>query len=382
MALIGLICSDADERNRLSLIAGEAGHLVHGAAGLQETIELLREKRPRLLLVVDSESQDAQTVIREAARFSPLLPIVVALKNRDANRAVALMRQGAAEVIAPPWTRENIRACLAKTMRLQGTAFSVETPPRPRSASFYFFFVLAFFAVCFGALALKRQAQLKAQALAARDYWDLPYKHPASMAFDGREMWIVDWFTQSLYLHDGSGLALRRLVHLTAETPVALTFATDAVWTVTASGMIVRRMKNAALSPLEKYKDAAPNTLGMAFDGLYLWTCDSRLNQLHKHLIDAQLTVVASYPYPGIKPAALAFDGKTLWSLDAANRELIEHNLERPDEAVARVPLPEYRDGRFKPVGLGWDGGRFWTVGEKEHESGPARVFRHAAVRF
>ncbi|OGR82624.1 MAG: hypothetical protein A3J74_06610 [Elusimicrobia bacterium RIFCSPHIGHO2_02_FULL_57_9] len=382
MAIIGVVCADEDERARLSLIAGESGHLVHGAPRLEQALEILRENRPRLMLVVDSSEQDAQSVMREMSRVSPLLPVVVALKNRDANRAVALMRQGAAEVIAPPWTRENIRACLAKTMRLQGTAFSVETPPRPRSVLLYFFFVLAFFAVCFSALALKRQAWLKAQALAARDFWDLPYKHPAAMGFDGKELWIVDWFTQSLYLHDANGLALRRLVHLTAETPVALTFATDAVWTVAASGMIIRRMKNAALTPLEKYKDAAPNTLGMAFDGLYLWTCDSRLNQLHKHLIDFQLSLVASYPYPGFRPAALVFDGKTLWSLDAANRELIQHNLERPDEAVGRVPLPEYRDGRFKPVGLGWDGERFWTVGEKERESGPARVFRHAVVRF
>jgi len=36
------------------------------------------------------------------------MPVVVALKSRDANRAVASMRVGAAEVVAPPWTRENL----------------------------------------------------------------------------------------------------------------------------------------------------------------------------------------------------------------------------------------------------------------------------------
>jgi len=76
---------------------------------------------------------------------------------------------------------------------------------------------------------------------------------------------------------------------------------------------------------------------------------------------------------------ALAFDGKTLWSLDSANRELVRHNLERPDEATGRVSLPEYRGGEFKPMGLAWDGTRFWTIAERVPKgSGPARLFKHA----
>jgi hypothetical protein len=77
----------------------------------------------------------------------------------------------------------------------------------------------------------------------------------------------------------------------------------------------------------------------------------------------------------------LTWDGHYLWSLDSANHELIRHNLERPDEATARVPLPEYSAGGYRPVGLAYDGERFWSVGERlPQDTGPARLFRHAAV--
>ncbi len=378
MATIGLVCGNEQDRERLALMAGEAGHLVHGAGRLPEVVEILRENRPKLMLVVDSPQQDAETLVREILRVSPLIPVVVALKDRDASRAVRLMRTGASEVVAPPWTREALQSCVAKALRLPGTVFSVTRVPRPPTAQAYFFTVLLFFCAAFGWMTLQRQAKLRQETLERRDYWDLPYKHPAGMAFDAGRLWIADWFTQSAYSHDPATMEMRRIVHFTDEVPVALAFGADAVWTAAASGRIDRRMKDARWTSVQHYADAAPNTLGMAFDGLYLWTCDSRRHQIHKHLLDADLTTVASYRYPGLVPAALVFDGKDLWSLDAVNRELIRHNIERPDEALERIALPEYKDGRYRPAGLAWDGERFWSVGEAiPKDSGPARVFRH-----
>jgi hypothetical protein len=153
----------------------------------------------------------------------------------------------------------------------------------------------------------------------------------------------------------------------------------DAVWSVTAKGAVVRHMRDASLTPVQTYTGVAAGTAGIAYDGLYLWTCDPARRQIYKRLTDAALTVVATYRYPGAEPEALVFDGKSLWSLDAGNRELVRHNLERPDEATGRVSLPEYADGGYKPRGLAWDGTRFWTLAEKlPKDSGPARLFEHA----
>jgi CheY-like chemotaxis protein len=373
------LCGNESDRERLSLLAGESGHQVHGAGRLAEAVEVLRELRPRLVLIVDSPQQDAEILLRELLRVSPLLPAVVVLKERDATRAVRLMRAGAAEVVAPPWTREALESCLSKASRLPGTVYSVARSPRRPSAPAYFFAVLLFFCAAFGTVAVRRQARLAREAQERKDYWDLPYKHPAGLAFDSGSLWVADWFSQSLYAHDPSSLAVRRVVHFTEEPPVGVAFGEGAVWTAAGSGRIVRRMKDARFSAVQSYPAAAPSTFGMALDGLYLWTCDARKKQISKHLLDADLTVVASYKYPGAAAAALAYDGKTLWSLDAVNRELIRHNLERPDEAVERIALTEYSDGIYRPAGLAWDGERFWSVGQAlTRDLRAARLFRHS----
>lgn len=382
MAIIGLLCSDEADRRRLSLIAGESGHLIHGAARLQDAVELLRERRPRLMLVVDSPGHDAAVVVREMLRAAPLMPVVVALTDRDATRAVALMRTGAAEVVPPPWTRESLQACLSKSLRFQGTSIALTRRPRSRALPLYFAAVALFLGSAFGYHAHQRSQQLAALASQGeRRRWDLPYRHPSSMAFEGGKLWVSDWFSQSVYVHDARTIGVARVIHFPDETPMAFTVAADSAWTADAAGMIVRRIKDAKLTAVGRAP--APRTLGLAFDGLYLWQLEGGEKPvIRKRLPDASLTVMGAFKYPGVKPAALCWDGRELWSLDAGNRELVRHNLERPDEAVERVSLPEYKDGLYRPVALGFDGERFWTIGERQpKDSGPARLFKHAPLK-
>jgi DNA-binding response OmpR family regulator len=380
MAIIGLICSDEEDRRRLALMAGEAGHLIHGAARLQDAVELVRERRPRLMLVVDSDATDASVIVREMSRAAPLLPVVVALKDRDASRAVALMRTGAAEVVAPPWTRDSLAACLSKSLRFQGTAISLAPRRRSFNGPLYAAAVLLFAAAAFGYKAHMRAEQVKRDLeLSRRQHWDLPYRHPAAMAFSDGKLWVADWFTQSVYVHDPATRAVERVVYFTDEMPAALAIGGDSAWTVNSAGKIARRQKDGKLSVLAR--TPGPRTLGLAFDGLYLWTLDADKRLIRKRLPDDALTEIASFPYPGSKGAALVWDGRSLWSLDAGNRELVRHNLERPDEALEKISLPEYRDGTYRAVAAAFDGKTFWTVGERvPRDSGPARLFRHEGL--
>ncbi|HAZ08984.1 MAG TPA: hypothetical protein DCZ01_10820 [Elusimicrobia bacterium] len=380
MAEIGVLAAETGDREELLALLGELGHRADGAAGLKQAVESARESKPRAFLVVDGGGCDAEVLTRELVRSYPLLAVVVALKTRDASRAVALMRAGAFEVVAPPWTREDLKACVAKSLRFQGTALApVRLAPRRRSAVWYVLAVGAFFAASLGVVSLRRAERLRRAEAARVDHWDLPVSHPAGLAFDGKDLWVVDWFSQSLYAHSRTDAKVRTLRHLTAETPVAAVFATEAVWTATADGTVIKRMNDAKLTPLERFLNAAPGAAGIAFDGLYLWTLDARAKILRKHLLDAFLTVVASYRAPGLKPVALVWDGAALWTLDAGDRLLRRHNLERPEEFLAAIPLPEYGDGIFLPTGLAWDGERFWSVAERRDGKGPARLYRHGS---
>jgi DNA-binding response OmpR family regulator len=378
MAAIGLLAAETGDREELAVLLGELGHEAESSARLAETLEFASARRPRAFVIVDGGGADAEVLTRELSRAFPLTPVVAALKTRDATRAVALMRAGAVEVVAPPWTREDLRACVAKSLRSPGTVLSpVRLAPRRRSPVWYALAVGVFLAAALGAASLKR-ARENARAAAARvDKWVLPVSHPAGLSFDGRDLWVVDWFSQSLYATSRADARVLAVRHLTAETPVAAAFSSDAVWTVSADGTVVRRMRDAKLTPLQRFPRAAPNSAGLAFDGLYLWTLDAHSGTLSKRLLDESLTVVSRTKLTGLKLAALVWDGKALWALDAGDRVLRRYDPSDVLHAVAVLPLPEYADGVYAPTGLAWDGERFWTVAERRDGKGPAQLARH-----
>ena len=378
MAAIGLLAKEAADRELLGLMLGELGHRTEGAGRLEEALEFARERGTKAFLLVDGGGADAESLTRELIRAFPLMPIVVALKVRDASRAVALMRVGAAEVVAPPWTPEDLKASVSKGLRFQGTALSVAAAaPLSRSPIWYALAVGLFLAAGLGVASLKRVDANRAAAAARVDRWELPVRHPAGLAFDGKSLWLVEWFTQSFYALSPNDTSVQIVRHLTAETPVAAAFTAEAMWTVSADGTVIRRMRDDKMTPLARYGKAAPNCAGLAFDGLYLWTLDARAKALRKHLVDRELSVIATYKWRGSKAAGLVFDGRSLWTLDAADRRLVRYGLERPEEPIDGIPLSEYAEGNFIPTGVSWDGARFWTVGEARDGRSPARLVRH-----
>jgi CheY-like chemotaxis protein len=379
VAILGVIGSSHEDREALRLLAGEAGHLAHSAPGLPETVELIRERRPRAIVLADEGGADAEKAVREILRMAPLMPVVVAQERRDASRAVALLRAGASEVVAAPWTKEDFAACLSKALRGQGPSLSLRAGPAARwGAPFYLFAVALFFAASFGALSVRRAAERREAEARKRTHWDMPYQHPSGLAFDGKRLWAIEWYSQSFFAHRREDGSVESVLHFPVDAPLAVSFAADSVWSVDAQGGVYRRMRDEKLTILQRYAGAAPSSDGVVFDGLYLWTCDAHQRIIRKHLVDDKLTVLATYPYAGGRPAALVYDGTALWSLDSANREILRHNLERPEEVTRRVSLGEYADGAYVPVGLTWDGTRFWTLGQRvPAEAGPARLFAH-----
>lgn len=378
MSAIGILAAEADDRRELALLLGELGHAAEAAGGLDEALAAARERTPRAFLVVDGAGADAERLTRELSRAYPLLPVVAALKSRDAGRAVTLMRAGALEVVAPPWSRAELKACVAKSLRGSGTALSpLRAPPRRRSALWYVLALGTFLAAGLGTASLRRAERLRREAAARVDRWALPVSHPSGLAFDGRDLWVIDWFTQSFYQTRRDGAATSSVRHLTAETPVAAAFTADGLWTVVADGTVARRSRDAKLTELQRWPSAAPNCAGVAFDGLYLWFLDARARTLTKRLPDERLSVLSTSRVPDLAPAGLAWDGRSLWTLDAGDRALRRHDLERPGLVVAVLPLPEYADGTHAPKGLAWDGERFWTVAERRDGKGPALLSRH-----
>lgn len=382
MATVTVLSEREEPRRGLALAIEELGHRVAQAHAVREAVDLLAELKPQLLIVAcDPGSRLAEHVLGEVDRVQPLLPVVVALERRSAARAVDLLRAGAYEVVAPPWTAENLSPTLAKALRFKGVAFEASAPMEPKKVkgSKLILAVAAVLAAA-GAWRALKPAPAPPPPAPRTLAWDLPYSHPAGLAFHEGELWVTDWYSQTVYRLDPKTLATKRAIHYPKETPTALALTRDSLWIAAAGGVLVRHMLDETLTPLARVPDRLGPSLGVAYDGLYLWTVDMKTKKMHKRILDETLTEVEAYDYPGTQPAALAWDGKSLWSLDAGSRELVRHALEHPGRVTLRTTLPEYADGRFKPTGLAFDGERFWTAAERTRGAGPGRIIRHVVM--
>lgn len=381
MAVIAVIASEDNERQDLRLAVEELGHRAASAPDIKRVLEIVREHRPRLVVVAQSPGErTAESLLGEMRHEAPMTPVIVAMSGRKAARAVELMKAGAFEVLSPPWTPENLSGALNKALRFRGTRIdsSSAAPKRGILGWAVLAAAVALFAAGGAWLSGRIDSAKIADAPVAATEWDLPYSHPAGLAIRGTELWVSDWFSQTIHRHDMKTKAAVRSIHLPREIPGAIAFAADALWVAAHPRRLIKHLLDDELTTAGVFTDLRPQTVGAAYDGLYLWTCDAANSRLYKRILDERLSVVAAYDYPGGIASALAYDGKSLWSLDTGNRELVEHDIAEPTRILRRVPLNGYRSGKWKPTGLAFDGARFWTVAESQPRGqGPGRLFVH-----
>lgn len=375
MAKIELVHSDEKAGRDLAGLLTGLGHEVFRVQDASSALQGMKSFQPELMVLADPVAGGScESLMGEVSREAPFLPMLVALSQRDAQRAVELMGLGAFDCIAPPWTAEAVKPCVLKALRFPGAPMSL-LPAQPSSGKKYYTAGAVLAAALFAAGIYFFWNLFLPGTTAMTVSWELPYSHPAGLAWDGKSFWIADWYTQSIYRHDLSSLRVDRVYAVPGEVPVALTFAEGAVWVAGSSGNAEKRLLDGDFSRGARRKIPGNVPSCLSYDGVYLWSCDAKANVLRRHLLDENLTAVEAFPYPGARPAALAFDGKFLWSLDDAKLELLKHDIQRPSQVLRRYRLPEYSSQNLKPAGLAWDGRHFWSVAERD--KGQGRIIRH-----
>lgn len=376
MAKIELVHCDEKAGRELEVLLRGLGHEVLRVGEASSALRSLKSFGPELLVLADPvPGSSCESVMREVSREAPFLPVLAALSERDAQRAVELMKAGAIDCIAPPWTAEAVKPCVLKALRFPGVSMGL-LPDKPSSGSRYYYGGAVLASALFAAGIYFFWNLFLPRTTAMTVSWDLPYSHPAGLAWDGKSFWIADWYTQAVYRHEPSSLNVDRVHAVPGEVPVALAFAEGAVWVAGSSGYAEKRLLDGDFSRGARRKVPGNVPSCLAYDGVYLWSCDARGNVLRRHLLDEKLTAAETFPYPGARPAALAFDGKFLWSLDDSRLELLKHDLQRPSQVLRRYRLPEYSSQNLKPAGLAWDGRYFWSVAERD--KGRGRIIRHS----
>jgi len=146
------------------------------------------------------------------------------------------------------------------------------------------------------------------------DQFAIPYQNPSSLFWRGDTLWVLDWFSQSIYVH---------------------------------------RMKGDDLPIIKTYHLSGSHVIGFTLVGDFLYTSDSWTKKIRKHRLDDFLTVLATYPAPGPGPSALFWDGKYVWCSDVMEGKIYQlEPLERlvkiaSFKAPARATVGFYKDANF-----------------------------------
>ena len=132
MALIEIASGSDADRDRLSGMFKNLGMETVSASGIEDAVTVAEKTRPRAVFLAENpEGAPVEVFIREILRVAPLVPVVVCLNERNASRAVELMKEGAFDCVASPWTEGTLRPVVRKALRISGTGLDLSKSPVP-----------------------------------------------------------------------------------------------------------------------------------------------------------------------------------------------------------------------------------------------------------
>ncbi|HAH31918.1 MAG TPA: hypothetical protein DCL44_06350 [Elusimicrobia bacterium] len=358
-----IITSSEKERLILAGIFKNLGADTVFSMDLNDTLSIFEKARPKAVFMVDGQDPPSEIKLRELRRVAPFLPLVVMLKNRDASRAVALMKLGAFDCAQTPWTEEEMRPLYKKTLDLGGTPLELEEKPPEKDNT-----KLVVFAVMAALLAGMASGWFYASNRYTRKppaptEISLPYSHPTGIALEGDNVLISDWYTQALYTHNAADFRIKSVTSLPEEPIAAMTASADALWLQTAPGVIEKRLKAPGMKLMNRIQTGRTGVAGICHDGLYFWLAYND-NILSKRLPDNNFTEIGHYLYPGKKITALACDTRFLWVADEGLKALVKMPLDQPETLLSSSEIKQYSRKALKITGLASKDGKIWFTAE------------------
>ncbi len=337
MAKILVVDDEPDMIWAISNVLLSENHSVVSVNSGEEALAKVKDNSIDLVLLdFRLPGMDGIQILEQIKRLRPELPVIMVTGYGGVEEAVQSIKLGAAHYLSKPFDNDQLVEAVSKALEMNtlksgglfGKRLAEKMGPTPKedkkpsapsvskkSKNSVFPLVAAAFILV--GFFLGGIFYFKAREASDREFV-IAHSKVSGLAFSGNQLWVTDWFTQTIerYEFEGGKLTL--------------------IKTVTVPGA---------------------HLTGIAAGGGFLFTCDSWKKQIFKHVQDDRLTIAETYPSPGTDPSGLFFDGKYLWSCDGKTRKIYQHALD-PTLTV----LDTYDTAAQFPVGLYHDGGNFWTA--------------------
>ncbi|MCB4791868.1 MAG: hypothetical protein LHV68_08270 [Elusimicrobia bacterium] len=314
MSKILLLLNDPKVREEFATILKLEGHETVADKDEIFNISIIKTENPDLA-VIDTAKGDA--LIKNVIRQFPRLPVICWMFERNAHAAIELLHEGAIDCLNVPLRAAEVIGVVNHILgrpqtSKSGTKFILPYFTIWQYRKFFRIF-LSFIFVMFLFKAVLGKKNISV--------FDIPHKNPTSVSLSADNIWVADWYTQSIYEYK----------------------------------------LDKKLKLIDNYYFSNFGPLAIALDNKFLWSCGNDL-VLRKHVIDEKLEVVNSYKLNEHSPSGLAVIGDYLWISDSSERKIFKYII-----AQELTPIYSYDCSFAVPVGLSWDGSFIWIADAKEN---------------
>lgn len=363
MGRVMVVDDEADMRMALRLFLQNGGHEVTEAENGEDALAQLSNGTTFDLILLDMRMpglDGVQTLgkIRESHKD---LPVIMVTGYGSTDSASEVLAQGASGYISKPFEHQELRDAMARA-GLQETAKREEGGEKRE---------IQRRTVLIGAVSLVvllSSLFVVSPGLFTNREFKIAYSNPVDMTWNAGALWVADWYTQSIYVHNlkKSGAPIVKTYYLPEVHLSGVAVAGDRLFTTDSWKQKINRHKlDEYLTVEASLPSPGPNPASLFFDGKYLWSIDSKAGNIYQHRLDDKLTIVADFKAPGSAPVGFYKDDQFAWVSDSQTRRLYKLRLDDQLTPVGSYTLEDLEARREPLACFRWIDGNLWFARDR-----------------
>ncbi|HCJ67794.1 MAG TPA: hypothetical protein DHV62_10905, partial [Elusimicrobia bacterium] len=356
----------------ISRILESAGYTVHTAENAQMGLEIVRKIHPDVVLLdIRLPDMDGPELLKEIKKIYPEIPIVMCSGFGDVETAVQTVKQGASDYISKPFKNEEVLKVVKNVLTQQIAERVKPVPvreeivlPARKPVGWSKLLIPAGLGLVLIGVIVFVILKIVFPKSSTPSVFSVPYSHPTALTFDGENLWVSSWFTQTIYKHKlDNSFTVGGSYYFPTLHPTGLSWGDNCLWTCDPwTRKIYRHNLDTTLSIVDSYDSPGTNPSGLYWDGINLWSVDATEDRIYKHKLDERLSVITVYDSPGPSPIGIFSDGKGLWTADSETNKIYKHELDNKLTIVG-FSTPEAHQ-QTKLTGMTGGSKYLWTVSE------------------
>lgn len=383
MSLVLVVDDEASMRSAVRMVLERASFMVAEAASGEEALQLIASNPAIKVVLLDIRMPgiDGLQTLARIRTTHQNLPVIMVTGYGSVDATTKAMSLGANHYISKPFKNAELLEGLQKVLGLEEVPVLKaldEEPPSPVSVGptlrVIAMSLVVLFGIGLGIQHFYRPAPKPVPVpVAAPIPWQrvftLPYSNPTSLLWHEDKLWVLDWLTQSIYVHvvNGNDLKIIKTYHLPELHVTGMALAGGMLFTCDPWSKKIKKHKlDEFLTVVASYASPGDSPAALYWDGKYLWCTDSGNGKVYQLQPAQKQIVIASYNMPGKSTSGFYRDANYAWTLDSQARRLYQHRLDDSLTVIASYSSEEFDKGPEPLASFSWRNGELWFARDRK----------------